>query len=80
MKKQELHSPEVERLMRGRLPFVTRHGITIVALLMALVCAGLFRWGGLPGQLMKEIVEQTVQQIAKKMERGGDGTDGRGQN
>ena len=30
MKQQKQHCPEVERLMGGRLPFVTRYGITIV--------------------------------------------------
>ena len=41
MKQQKQHCPEVERLMGGRLPFVTRYGITIVVIVMALVCAGL---------------------------------------
>ena len=38
MKQQKQHCPEVERLMGGRLPFVTRYGITIVVIVMALVC------------------------------------------
>ena len=47
MKQQKQHCPEVERLMGGRLPFVTRYGITIVVIVMALVCAGL-AWSGGP--------------------------------
>ena len=47
MKQQKQHCPEVERLMGGRLPFVTRYGITIVVIVMALVCAGLL-WSGGP--------------------------------
>ena len=35
MKQQKQHCPEVERLMGGRLPFVTRYGITIVVIVMA---------------------------------------------
>ena len=31
MKQQKQHCPEVERLMGGRLPFVTRYGITTVS-------------------------------------------------
>ncbi len=67
MKEQKSHCPEVERLMKGRLPFVTRHGITIVAVVLALVCAGLLCSGGASQQLMKEIIEHTVQQIKDKI-------------
>ena len=38
MKQRKQHCPEVERLMGGRLPFVTRYGITLVVIVMALVC------------------------------------------
>ena len=68
MKKESLHSPEVERLLGGRLPLVTRHGITIVALLMALAFAVVAWQGGMPERLVKGIVEQTVRQIKEKME------------
>ena len=37
MKQQKQHCPEVERLMGGRLPFVTRYGITIVVCRSAVV-------------------------------------------
>ena len=62
MKQQKQHCPEVERLMGGRLPFVTRYGITIVVIVMALV------WSGGPSQqLMRDIMKHTVQQIKNKI-------------
>lgn len=68
MKEEKQHCPEVERLMGGRLPFVTRHGITIVAVILVLVCAGLLWSGGAPRQLMEDIMEHTVQQIKNKIQ------------
>ena len=68
MKEEQQHCPEVERLMGGRLPFVTRHGITIVAVILVLVCAGLLWAGGASRQLMEDIMEHTVQQIKNKMQ------------
>lgn len=67
MKQQKQHCPEVERLMVGRLPFVTRYGITIVVIVMALVGAGLLWSGGPSQQLMRDIMEHTVQQIKNKI-------------
>ena len=67
MKQQKQHCPEVERLMGGRLPFVTRYGITIVVIVMALVGAGLLLSGGPSQQLMRDIMEHTVQQIKNKI-------------
>ncbi len=67
MKQQKQHCPEVEWLMGGRLPFVTRHGITIVVTVLALVCAGLMWSGGPSQQLVRDIMKHTIHQIKNKI-------------
>lgn len=65
MKTNDTHShcPEVENLMGGRMPFVTQHGITLVALVLIVVAGILMLSDGTPQQLMKEMVRHTVEQI-----------------
>lgn len=60
------HCPEVEELMEGKLPFVTRHGITLVALVLLLTAAILFLSGGKAGQMVKDMVEQMLPQVMKE--------------
>lgn len=67
MKQQKQHCPEVERLMGGRLPFVTRHGITIVVMVLALVCIVLMWSGGPSQQLVRDIMKHTIHQIKNKI-------------
>lgn len=67
MKDEKTHCPEVEQLMSGRMPFVTRHGITIVAAVVALTGAALLCSGGAQQQLMEDIVKHTVEQIKSKI-------------
>lgn len=61
------HCPEVEKLMGGKMPFVTRHGITLVLLTLILVAIILFSSKGAPQQLMEEIIEYTLGQITSKI-------------
>lgn len=61
-----LHCPEVENLMGGKMPFITRYGITLVVALIAVVFM-LYVAGGSPHQLMKEMIENTLEQIRVKI-------------
>ena len=61
------HSPEVERLMSGKLPFVTRHGITIVALILVLVGIILSLTEGSSQKLMRELINFTIGEIRLKI-------------
>lgn len=49
-----LHCPEVENLMGGKMPFITRYGITLVVVALIAVVFILYISGGSPHQLMKE--------------------------
>ena len=59
------HCPEVEKLMDGEFPFVTRHGITLVALVLLLIAAVLCLSGGKAGQMVKGMVEQMLPQVMR---------------
>lgn len=61
------HSPEVEQLMQGRLPFVTRHGITWVIIALVAICSMVMMTEGTPQQLMKQMIDHTVEQIKSKI-------------
>lgn len=61
------HCPEVENMMRGNLPFITRHGITIVVLILAIVVAVILLSKGTSQQLMRDILEYTISQIVSKI-------------
>lgn len=54
-------------MMRGNLPFITRHGITIVALILAIVVAVTLLSKGTSQQLMRDILEYTISQIVSKI-------------
>ncbi|MCI7312868.1 MAG: hypothetical protein MR541_01410 [Prevotella sp.] len=45
------------------MPFVTLHGITLVALVLIVVAGILMLSDGTPQQLMKEMIRHTVEQI-----------------
>lgn len=59
------HCPEVEKLMEGKFPFITRHGITLVALVLLLIATVLFPSGGKAGQMVKDMVEQVLPQMMR---------------
>lgn len=62
-----LHCPEVENLMGGKMPFITRYGITLVVVALIAVVFILYISGGSPHQLMKEMTENTLEQIRVKI-------------
>lgn len=61
------HSPEVEQLMQGRLPFVTRHGITWVIVILVVACSLVLLTEGDSQRLMKQMIDHTVEQIKAKL-------------
>ena len=61
------HCPEVENMMWGNLPFITRHGITIVVLILAIAVAVTLLSKGTSQQLMRDILEYTITQIVSKI-------------
>lgn len=61
------HSPEVEQLMQGRLPFVTRHGITWVIVILVVMCSLILLTEGDSQRLMKQMIDHTVEQIKTKI-------------
>lgn len=61
------HCPEVENLMEGRMPFITRYGITLVVLVILAFVAILFFTEGTPHQLTKDMMEHTVEQMKSKI-------------
>lgn len=63
MKKEKQHCPEVEKLMNGHLPFITRYGITLVVVILIVVSMGLFYFKKDSRQLIKEVWEHTITQI-----------------
>lgn len=60
------HCPEVEILMGGKMPFITRYGITLVIVALFIVVFMLFVSGGSPHQLMKDMIENTLEQMKAK--------------
>lgn len=68
MKTSDLHRhcPEVENLMGGKMPFVTQHGITFVVLVLIVIAVILFLSGEASHELMKRIIEHTIEQITSK--------------
>ena len=62
------HCAEVEELMEGKLPFVTRHGVTAVIAALAIVMALLFMMDGDAGELIRGMVENIMQGISARTE------------
>ena len=60
------HCPEVENLMKGRMPFITRDGITIVVFVLLAIITILLLSEGTSHQLMKEMIEHTIKQMISK--------------
>ena len=65
-KNSRQHCPEVESLMGGKMPFVTRWGITLVALVMCMVAAGLALSDGACQQLVKDMVSHIIGQVMSR--------------
>lgn len=60
------HCSEVEKLLVGKMPFVTRYGITIIALIIFFIISILLSSEGTPQRLMKGMIEHTIEQITSK--------------
>lgn len=59
------HCPEVENLMDGKMPFVTRWGITIVVIIILSIAAIFSLSEGTSRNLINEMIKHTVEQINK---------------
>lgn len=59
------HCPEVENLMNGKMPFVTRWGITFVVIIILSIAAIFSLSEGTSRDLMNEMIKRTVEQINK---------------
>lgn len=60
------HCPEVETLMDGKMPFVTRHGITLVVIVLIIVAVFVFTSDGVTCHFLKEAIGHIIEQIKIK--------------
>lgn len=61
------HCPEVEDLMGGKMPFVTRYGITLTVGVLLVIGVVLFFSDGALSQLVTEMLEYTARQITSRI-------------
>ncbi len=61
------HCPEVDKLMKGKMPFITRHGITLLVAVLIVIAFILFLSKGAEQQLMKDMIDYTLKQISTKL-------------
>lgn len=61
------HCPEVENLMGGKMPFVTRYGITFIVVALIAVVLVLLLSGGSSQQLVMNMINHTIKQITSKI-------------
>lgn len=64
--KSRKHCPEVENLMEDKTPFITRHGITVVAVAIMSILAMMLLTEGNIQQLAKGLIKHTKEQITSK--------------
>ena len=67
MKSAHRHCPEVEELMNGKKPFVTRYGITLLLVVITLIVVFLFMAQGQSQQLVCDMVKYAFEQILSKI-------------
>lgn len=67
MKSTHRHCPEVEELMNGKKPFVTRYGITLLLVVITLIVVFLFMAQGQSQQLVCDMVKYAFKQILSKI-------------
>ena len=67
MKSTHRHCSEVEELMNGKKPFVTRYGITLLLVVLTLIVVFLFMAQGQSQQLVCDIVKYAFEQILSKI-------------
>lgn len=65
-KNKHNHCPEVEELMGGKMPFVTRYGIWLVILAILVIIAIMLLSDGPAKQLGKELIRHTVEQMTSR--------------
>lgn len=65
-KNKHNHCPEVEDLMGGKMPFVTRYGILLVTLVILIIMAIMLLSDGPAQQLGKELIMHTVEQMTSR--------------
>ena len=63
---EERHCREVRELMEGRPPFVTRHGITLALMAMAVGMAVMMMTDGQAVGLARGMAENIVRQFSEK--------------
>lgn len=61
------HCPEVNQLLQGKFPFVTRYGIFVVIVVFLIIAFFVFLSKGAAQQLLMEVVEHTIEQIKLKI-------------
>lgn len=62
------HCAEVEELMKGKPPFVTRHGVTAVIAVITIAMALLFMMDGDSGELIRGMAEHIIQRLSATTE------------
>lgn len=60
------HCSEVEKLMKGRMPFITRYGISIVVLVLVVIVVILLFFGDTTHNLIIEMIHHTFEQIKER--------------
>lgn len=60
------HCMEVEELMDGKMPFVTRHGVTAVVAVIALGMALLLSTDGVVSEFIHDMTDHILQQASAK--------------
>lgn len=60
------HCPEVENLLGDKTPFITRHGITLVAVALMSILGTMLLTEGDTQQLAKGLIKHTIEQITSK--------------
>lgn len=63
MKQGKTHCEEVEKLLNGKMPFITRHGITLIICLCTII--GLLSWffSSTSKSIIKSIVIKTIDSL-----------------
>lgn len=60
------HCMEVEELMDGKMPFVTRHGVTAVVAVIILAMALLLSTDSVISELIRDMTDQILKQASAK--------------
>lgn len=63
------HCPEVENLIGGKMPFVTRWGVALVVIIILSIAALFSLYEGVSRHLMIEMIKNIVEQIKVQLYR-----------